>query len=183
MKLIVGLGNREEQYAHTKHNIGFDFADAWMKSKSYYEDYDVFPGFYSNKLNDIRVLKPSTGMNNSGICVRQVAQEINIHPQDVIIIYDDIDFDIGAFKISVGGSTRHNGIKSILANTQEGFTRVRIGIGKPTQDTIMFDYVLSQFNDPARIVIDSLLERLVEVVQVIIDSGVDKAMNKYNRLG
>ena len=180
MKLIIGLGNPEQEYAHTKHNIGFDFIETWMKSKSYYEDLDICPGFYSSKSNDIKLLKPNTGMNNSGVVVRAVAHAIEIEPQDIIIVYDDIDFDIGKFKISVNGSTRHNGIKSILANTQDGFTRVRVGIGSPSQDITILDYVLSKFNDHARIKIDSLLERLVEVVGVITTDGAGRAMGLYN---
>ncbi len=182
IKLIVGLGNKDQQYRHTRHNVGFDFVDTWMRLKgNYYEDLDVHPNLYSSKSSNIKLLKPNTGMNNSGIVIRQISHALEIQPQDTVVVYDDMDFQVGQSKVKVGGSDgRHNGMKSVLANVSDGFTRIRVGIGKPPSKEQGIDFVLGQFTKSERTVIDKVLEHLVEVVDVIVLDGPDKAMALYN---
>ena len=183
MKLLVGLGNKGSKFYGTRHNLGFYFMDSWKEVKgNYYEDFNICTDFFRSKISDISILKPATGMNNSGIPLKQllVYSSFNIHLKDIIIIHDDFDLPIGKFKISVGGSSRHNGVRSVLNNLPDEFTRVRVGIGKPPEGRAV-EYVLEKFNIAEKKIIDGTLENLIKAIDVIIECGSDKAMNLFNR--
>ena len=159
--LIVGLGNPGKEYEKTRHNAGFIALDFFMNKKAV--GFNEKFGGYFNKLrindNEVFVLKPLTYMNNSGQSVIQVVNFYKINPSDVVVMHDDMDIPVGEVRYKTKGSAGgHNGIKSIIQHlgTQE-FKRVKIGISKPDQMTVI-DYVLGKFSKEDRKLIDNVVE-------------------------
>ena len=143
MKLIVGLGNPGREYVHTRHNAGFEVMDAIADHVSA----DISQKKFKALIDKVRIgnesvllMKPQTYMNNSGEAVRAAMDFYHLTPQDLLVIYDDMDMPVGRLRLRQKGSAGgHNGIKSIIAHihTQE-FDRIRVGIDKdariPTVD-------------------------------------------------
>jgi PTH1 family peptidyl-tRNA hydrolase len=159
--LIVGLGNPGKEYEKTRHNAGFIALDFFMNKKAV--GFNEKFGGYFNKFrindNEVFVLKPLTYMNNSGQSVIQVVNFYKINPSDVVVMHDDMDIPVGEVRYKTKGSAGgHNGIKSIIQHlgTQE-FKRVKIGISKPDQMTVI-DYVLGKFSKEDRKLIDNVVE-------------------------
>ena len=125
MKLIVGLGNPGKEYELTRHNIGFMALDHYLGNVAFKKKNNAL--FYEKNINDEKVifLKPITFMNDSGSAVKYFLNYFNISIEDLLVIYDDMDFDLGNFKLrKFGSSAGHNGIKSIIANLNtEDFKR------------------------------------------------------------
>ena len=133
MYLIVGLGNPEEEYANTRHNIGFDVINEIAKRNNIIINKKKYISLYGQGViggEKIILLKPQTYMNLSGISVRDFKNFFKIEDNKVIIIHDDIDIDIGRFKIrKTGGAGTHNGMKSVVQELGgKDFCRVRMGI-------------------------------------------------------
>ncbi|WP_333860196.1 aminoacyl-tRNA hydrolase [Clostridium sp.] len=183
MFLIVGLGNIGVKYHHTRHNIGFDFIDLVSKKYNIALNREKFKGNYGEGFigqNKVILLKPSTYMNLSGESVREAASFYKIENDHIIIIYDDIDIDIGRFRIRVHGSAGgHNGIKNIILNLgTDVFPRIKIGIGHPDIDII--SYVLGKFSESNRASIEKVLKTSAEALECIINFGIEVAMNRFN---
>jgi peptidyl-tRNA hydrolase, PTH1 family len=190
MKLIAGLGNPGKEYSTNRHNIGFLCINhiakiAHMTLDKKQSQARVGKGTIAG--NDIVLAKPQTYMNASGQSVKLLMQRYNIFLKDLIVIHDDLDLPLGKIRIRQGSSAGgHNGIKSIIANlgTQE-FTRVRVGIGRPQDDTTdgqdtIVDYVLGDFSSDDKTVVDATIERVSDAVICIITQGLTTAMNKFN---
>ena len=185
MKLIIGLGNFGKEYEHTRHNMGFDVVDKFATSLG--EDIDK-KGFSSLYLKtkywdeDIILLKPQTYMNNSGIAVRQVMDYFKIDISDIVVIYDDMDIEVGHLKLKENGSSAgHNGIKSIISNlgNRQDFKRIRVGIGAPSYDKTNF--VLGKPSKEEQDKIDEAQDSAVKALKVYIKEGsFNKAMSLYN---
>jgi peptidyl-tRNA hydrolase, PTH1 family len=186
--LIVGLGNPGEKYASTRHNIGFMLLDRLseqhgipFKSK---EDGLSGKGVISGCAAFL--LKPLTYMNLSGRAVRKALGKANLiidgEIRNLIVVHDDLDLQPGALKIRRGGSSGgHRGIDSIINETGcSDFIRIKIGIGR---DSLIpaEDYVLRRFRPDEKKLIDNALALAGEAVEMILDSGIEKTMNKYNR--
>ena len=136
MYLVVGLGNPEGEYANTRHNMGFDAINHLSKRLNINVNKEKFKGMYGDTIingEKVILLKPQTYMNLSGESIIQFKQFYKIPPENIIVIYDDIDVDVGKIKIrKKGGSGSHNGMKSVVKELQsEDFPRIRVGIGKP----------------------------------------------------
>lgn len=152
-KLLVGLGNPEEKYAQTRHNIGFSCLDAFVANMddmgSWMLKKDLKCIFSSGKVGDTQVIaiKPTTFMNLSGEAVQAVTSFYKISPAQTVVIHDELDIDFGYIRLRNGGSSAgHNGLKSIIQQFGEDFNRIRIGIGpkQPSQiDSAAF--VLQRF--------------------------------------
>jgi len=195
MKLIVGLGNPGRQYAKTRHNVGFMALDMLA---------EVFPvsavqsdnlaRLCRTNIHNQRVLliKPQAYMNRSGIAVREVLLRYQESPDNLVVIYDDLDLGVGRLRIrKQGGHGGHKGIKSIIdyLETSE-FARIRIGIGRPDpakipeenslQESIV-EYVLQPFHQDEQPIITEVLKRSVAAIKLIIADQLDTAMNMYNR--
>lgn len=182
MKLIVGLGNPGKKYQDSKHNIGYMALDSYADTKKIkYKKSIKFTSEIANNGNYI-LLKPKTFMNNSGIAVRKVCEYYQIKPQDVMVIFDDLNLPFLKLRLRADGSAGgHNGIKSIITylGTEE-FKRLRVGIGRD-QKKEMKDDVLSNFNKSE---LKNLYELQPEICQIIddyiCDNAFDFIMNKYN---
>lgn len=151
MKLIVGLGNPGIQYQFTRHNVGFMVVDEiFCHHFSATEWQKKFNGLLAGgEINGQKVLllKPETFMNLSGKSVLAASTFCKIAPADIIVIHDDIDLQTGKIKVKIGGSSAgHNGIKSIDSAIGIEYHRVRVGVGRPTSQMDIADYVLSNFS-------------------------------------
>ena len=189
MKVIAGLGNPEEQYKNTRHNLGFMLIDAWekkhrtLKVEMHITETGNRILVASSKVNGIEVLtlKPAVGMNSSGLPIKEILKTLEISTSDLIVAYDDMDFKLGTFKVKQSGKDAgHNGIKSIINNLDENFIRVRLGIGKAPNRDKTLDWVLGNFTSEENILVDEVIEKAIESIEYMFANGIDKAMNKYN---
>lgn len=183
--LLVGLGNPGIKYERNRHNIGFYLID-YFTSQINSEDYiDKFNSKYTLvRLNDnkIHIIKPQTYMNRSGVSVRNCKDFFKIAPNNIIVVYDDMDLALGSLKIkSSGGSAGHNGIKSLIDEIgSNNFVRIRIGIGKPLNKENVNNYVLSNFKKDEFEALSRIKNRIEEIIKDIIFEGIIFAMNKFN---
>ena len=183
MKLIVGLGNPGKKYEHTRHNMGFDVIDLFSKLAQIDIDKESFKGLVGRGKvfdEDVFLLKPQTFMNLSGESVQEIVSYFKIDLDDIIIVYDDMDLEPGRIRLRPGGSSGgHNGMKNIIEHLgSENIKRIRVGIGKPTYDTI--DYVLSKPSKEERVLIDEAIVEASNALKDILKTNFDKAMSKYN---
>lgn len=152
--MIVGLGNPGEEYEGTRHNVGFTCLDMFVEKNTDMEQWiskkDLKCQLSIGKLADTRVLavKPATFMNLSGEAVQAVCDFYKIHPNQVIVVHDELDVPFGQIRTRVGGSSAgHNGIKSIIERLGEDFGRVRVGVGPKMPASIdSTDFVLGKFS-------------------------------------
>ena len=192
MKLIVGLGNPGIEYQFTPHNAGFLAVDRIA------EDCGVV---LSNRRGraltararlagqDVLLVKPETYMNLSGLSVAALIQEFEISPEDIVILYDELALPLGTIRIRERGSANgHNGVTSISGVLgTEDWLRIRIGVGKPTlADGREIkaggkEYLLSPFRKQELAVLDEVLDRVKDAVEMVLTQGVSAAMNEFNR--
>ena len=194
MKLIVGLGNPGIEYQFTPHNAGFLAIDRIA------EDCGVVVGNRRGKAltakarlagEDVLLAKPETFMNLSGLSVAALVKELGIEDiaRDVIVLYDELAFPLGQFRIAERGSANgHNGIKSILgALGTDQWLRIRIGVGKaalPDGREIKAggrDYLLTPMRKQELAQMDEVLDRVKLAVETVLTKGVSAAMNEFNR--
>jgi PTH1 family peptidyl-tRNA hydrolase len=156
IKLIVGLGNPELKYINTRHNIGYKVVNNLIKDYQTLTEYkynnSIYKGYFCvGKKQLVALLKPTTGMNNSGLSVKNTIEELNLKSSQILVVYDDIRLLFGTIRLREGGSAAgHNGVKSIIdeLGTNE-FNRLKIGVGHPNlEETTMLDYVLGDFTEP-----------------------------------
>lgn len=185
MYLIVGLGNPEEEYSNTRHNMGFDTINKIAKQYNIEVNKNKFKGLCGSGIIEnkkVILLKPQTYMNLSGESIKETMDFYKIKKENLIIIYDDIDLEAGIIKIrKKGGPGTHNGMKSVISNikTQE-FARVRVGIGKPERKEQLIEYVIGKIPDKDQKILDEATTKSKEALIEIIKNGVDIAMNKFN---
>lgn len=185
--LIVALGNPGKEYQRNRHNIGWIFLDKLSEkfplkfSTEKKHNASICKINYKGK--NVIFAKPLTYMNLSGNSVQSLAYYYKINPKDIIVIYDDKDFDIGTFKIKISGSAAgHNGIKSLISSLgTENFIRFRIGIGPKPKDFDMAKFVLQNFSENEMKIINSISEKMIEAFDTLLLEGTEKAMNLYNR--
>ena len=186
MKLVMGLGNPGEQYRSDRHNVGYMVLDRLAKKLNVdlniRKKKTVFGKGKQAKL-DYLLLKPLTFMNLSGEAALYMASFMKIYVEDIIVVYDDMNLPIGTFKISVGGSDGgHNGIKSITESLKSSeFTRVRVGIGRPTEGVEVSDFVLSPFTKEERGELRIIFDDIVEATKVSLLESSSVAMNRFNK--
>ena len=182
MKLIVGLGNPGLKYKKTRHNVGFMAIDfyALKNNLSFKSKYKGLYAEHTINGEKVIILKPQTYMNLSGDCVYEFVNYYNVDLTDILIIYDDVDFEVGTFKIKKGGSSAgHNGIKNIIKMLKtEDIARVRIGISKNTIPLI--DYVLQKFDKNDLEKVNSILPCISDVIDDFVSLDIERLMSKYN---
>lgn len=183
MYLIVGLGNPEEDYSNTRHNMGFNTINKIAKEYDIEVNKKKFKGLYGTGMIEgkkVILLKPQTFMNLSGESVKEVVDFYKIENDDIIVIYDDMDVELGTIKIrKKGGPGSHNGMKSVVQYLGTDFARIRVGIGKP-EDNDFIRYVIGPIPKEEKEIFDKSTTTAKEAVIEIIKKGVDNAMNKFN---
>lgn len=181
MKLIVGLGNPGSQYKFTRHNAGFLVVDEIAKKLNVNFKSSKFNGEIA-KSDDIILGKPSTFMNKSGLFVAQVANFYKIHPDDIMIIHDEKDLDLGKSIIKVGGSGgSHNGVIDVI--TQLGsrdFKRLKIGINSPERKGELKNFVLGNFTPTEFTILQEVIQKAAEASVLFGFTDILTIMNKYN---
>ena len=183
--LIVGLGNPGDEYAHTRHNAGFDVVDAlaeelgaryWkseggaLTAKAVYNDIDLV------------LAKPQSFMNTSGGPTKQLMNAYGITADHVVVIHDELDIDPGTVRVKFGGGhAGHNGLRSLCDKLQtRDWFRIRIGIGRPPGRMNVADYVLSRPRAEALEDFEAACARGVEAVRSLIKDGLEKTQQKFN---
>lgn len=184
--VVVGLGNPGGDYAKTRHNIGFDTIDLLadrnnikinkIKFKSVYGE-----GFIGGE--KVLLVKPQTYMNNSGESLRDIYNFFKLPIENIIVIVDDVDIEFAQVRVRRKGSAgSHNGLKSIIyLLKRDDFPRIKVGIGKRREGQNLANFVLSRFSKDERQVIEESILIGAEATETIIKSGIEEAMNKFNK--
>ena len=183
MIAFIGLGNVGERYSKTKHNAGFWVIDELAKRnkatfKSGNGDY-VYTYIKSNK---VLLIKPTTGMNKSGLAVAQIVRKWGLAIADIFIIVDDIDLPLGTIRIRPkGGDGCHRGLENIIYQLRsKEFARIRFGIGAETNMRPSEKYVLEPFLKNQLLIVEQMINHCTESLQSIIGRGLNYTMNHYN---
>ncbi|MBR6033719.1 MAG: aminoacyl-tRNA hydrolase [Clostridia bacterium] len=185
MYLIVGLGNPEADYDKTRHNMGFHVINELAKEYEIELNRKNFNGIYGNGIIEgqkVILLKPQTYMNLSGESIVEYKNFYKIEPENMIIVYDDIDLEPGEIRIRRKGSAgSHNGMKSVIqCINSEDFPRVRVGIGKPGEEKELIQHVIGAVDEQEWELLNEGTKKAKDAIIQIIKDGIDKAMNKYN---
>lgn len=185
MKLIVGLGNPGPEYERTRHNVGWQVVDAFARKfriEVSRHEKNALTGSGRVAGGSVMVAKPLTYMNLSGDAVRLLLNAYLESPQEMIVVYDDIDLPLGRLRIRANGSAgTHNGMRSIVSAIQsENFPRLRVGIGASEQGRLR-DYVLDEFTLDEQPVVGRAIDRAVDALLLFARGDLKRAMNQFNR--
>lgn len=187
MFIIVGLGNPGREYEQTRHNIGFITINAVAEAHGVKIDHLKFKSLTATCMigtEKVLLMKPQTYMNLSGEAVGEAARFYKVPPENIIIISDDIDLDVGTLRIRRKGSDGgHNGLKSIISHLgSDGFPRIKIGVGaKAYPDEDLVDHVLGKFNREDIDLMNETIKKAAAAVDLIVQGEIDEAMNLYNK--
>jgi PTH1 family peptidyl-tRNA hydrolase len=186
VKVVVGLGNPGNEYAHTRHNLGFRVADllaerlkgTWSES-AWYFFCRIVKGSEA-----LLLVKPTTFMNRSGVAVADILDRFEAGVEDVLAVVDDVHLDLGRIRLRRGGSDGgHNGLGSIIECVgSTAFPRLRLGVGAPPEGTDRIAHVLSPFEADERDTVEAAIREAASGVRCWMESGMDIAMNRYNSL-
>jgi peptidyl-tRNA hydrolase, PTH1 family len=186
MKLVVGLGNPGLEYAATRHNVGFGCVDAVAARHSLrFNQKRARSQVATGEVEGVRVTlaKPLTYMNLSGEAVRRLLQELGSSPQELLVVYDDVDLPLGKIRLRQEGSPgTHNGMRNIAQILgSNAFPRLRIGIGHAPPGVGLSDYVLSPFLFSEREQINEAIGRAADAVESLLRRGWVPTMTEYNK--
>ena len=187
VSVIVGLGNPGLRYRSTRHNIGFRVIEEFGKRHSVRwrrnKDFEARKAELVMDSSRIFLFKPMTYMNDSGRSLGAIIRYFGYRVDSVVVVYDDVNIELGDAKISVSGSAGgHNGIENILAHIGDGFLRFRIGIGpKEPKEMAIKDFVLGKFTRNEQTLVNKKMENFQDGLQLLVDSGPVVAMNQINR--
>lgn len=185
LKLIVGLGNPGTEYARTRHNAGFQFAEelARRHGATFRSEPRHRAELARTRVGDTELwlLKPMSYMNHSGDPVRSVASFYKVPIESVLVAYDELDFPAGVVRLKQGGGAAgHNGMRDVIAQMGDGFWRLRIGIGHPGDRSQVLDYVLGRPGaDDAQLMQDAIAAA-ADTVPVLMQDGAQAAMNRLH---
>ncbi len=186
--LVAGLGNPGREYENTRHNLGFALVDALASRQQL--PWKTHPAFEAEVARwdrrpeqTILLLKPQTFMNESGRAISAFMRYYKVPLERVIAVYDDLTLEVGAAKVSLNGSAGgHNGVASILERVGNGFIRYRLGIGpKFPKEMDLKDFVLGRFSPEHQSLVSARLDHHLNGLLLLLDSGVERAMNSINR--
>lgn len=185
MKIIVGLGNPGSEYEKTRHNTGFMVIDKIAEKYNIEikkEKSKALIGTGEINGEKVMLVKPQTFMNLSGEAVRGIMDFYKESIDNLLVVFDDIDLELGNIRIKERGSAgTHNGMKSVVQNVGTvDFKRVKVGIGKPKVNMDLVNYVLGKFSDDELKILTGSIEKAVDAVEIIVSGNVSKAMNLYN---
>ncbi|MFH0826820.1 MAG: aminoacyl-tRNA hydrolase [Candidatus Omnitrophota bacterium] len=189
MKLIVGLGNPGSDYVDTRHNIGFCVLRALAKKRK--TSFKKETGT-SSQVARVRIGQetavlalPQTFMNTSGSAVARLVRKHKIAPQELLVVCDDLDLEFDRMKLRPSGSSGgHRGLESIIEVLQNnGFARLRIGVGRPPEGRGASEHVLLNFNKKERTRLGKVIKNTVACMESWVVEGISKTMNTFNRKG
>ena len=175
MKVIVGLGNPDKQYANTYHNVGFMALDYFANKNNIAFSKIKYNAIYGEGMIDgekVFIMKPITYMNLSGKAVQEIYRKLKLKSQDILVVYDDIDLPVGSVRTRNNGSAgTHNGMRSVVQeiNSTE-FPRIRVGIGKP-QHGDLASFVLSKIKEEDLKVLNNEFDLISNEIKLFIKNG------------
>ena len=181
MKLIVGLGNPGKEYENTRHNIGYMIIDNFVNSDNWKKESLAYVLKLTINNENVLFIKPTTYMNLSGQAVQYYLNYYKIDTKDLLVIQDDMDLDIGKVRLKLKSSAGgHNGIKDIIKNIKtDEFLRLKIGISKPTNDTI--EFVLGKFPKSYLEILKNNMNTYNQIITDFINNTkIETLMNRYN---
>ena len=185
MMLLVGLGNPNPNNLNNRHNVGFLIIDAINEKFKLSKQKPKFKGLLTTgKINEQKVfaIKPLTFMNSSGICIKELIEYFRIDVKDVFVFHDDMDIDIGKIKVKFGGSNAgHNGIDSIDKNIGKNYSRIRIGIGRPKNNSNNADHVLDNFSIDEKGNVQEVTKNIIDSISILINKDLDLFSSKINQ--
>ena len=182
--LIIGLGNPGEKYAHTRHNAGFEVLDLLEKQYAVKLRKKVLQPWAAAEWTDGRkkivLCKPLTFMNNSGIAVKKLMDRFGVPPEQVLILYDDIDLPPGKVRVRKnGGPGTHNGMRSIVKETgTDAFPRIRVGTGDRPAGQDLVNWVLGRPGPDEKPLMEAAFAEAAECAAEWAEAGIDAAMRK-----
>lgn len=180
MILIVGLGNPGKEYECTRHNIGFIATDEL--AKQYNTSFSVKKKFsceIANYEQKLVFIKPTTYMNLSGKSVVSVKSYYNININNIFVVHDDIDLEVGRIKFKTGGGNGgHNGLKSIDQAIGNNYNRIRIGVGRPKNNQDVADYVLNDFSKVEYEITKQAIAKITDNFHLLLESKLEEFKNK-----
>jgi len=186
IKLIAGLGNPGKDYQVDRHNAGFWFIESLAKNlNSKFSSQSKFFGETAICLigtNKVRLLKPTTFMNNSGQSVKALSSYYSIKPKEILVIHDDLDLTPGSVKIKMGGGHGgHNGLKdTIKALETNEFYRLRLGIGHPGSKNEVVDFVLHPPGKTDLALIEQAIKEAMDVIEPLVIGEIEQAMKQLH---
>ena len=185
MLLLVGLGNPNPNNSTNRHNVGFLVIDAINQKFKLSKQKPKFKGLLTTGIIEeqkVFAIKPLTFMNTSGICIKELIEYYKIEVKDVFVFHDDMDIDIGKVKAKLGGSNAgHNGIDSIDKNIGKNYSRVRIGIGRPKNNSTGADHVLDNFSVEEKQSIEEVINNIIKSLPILIKKDLDLFSSKVNQ--
>lgn len=183
--IIVGLGNPGKKYEKTWHNAGFNVVDYFSNKHNIQINKIKFKGIIGEgniSGKKVILLKPQTYMNLSGESVKEIVEWYKIPIKNLLVIYDDIDVELGKIKVKHKGSSgSHNGMKSIIYHMiSDEFPRLRVGIGKPPLHYSLVDFVLSSIREEHSEKVFESYKKACDAIETFLSGGIDATMNKFN---
>ena len=185
-RLIVGLGNPDEEYADTRHNLGFACVRELAKRLGVRVDRKRWRSLVGHsETRGVWLVLPQTFMNLSGEAVAKAVKDIGVTPEQIWVVYDELDLPLCRMRIKKGGSAAgHNGIKSLISSLgTDEFVRFRVGIGKPSTKGSRpgVHYVLGRFTKAEAERVPKVIDGVASALELALEAGVERAMDRYNR--
>ena len=185
MMLLVGLGNPSPNNSNNRHNVGFLVIDSINLKFKLSKQKPKFKGLLTTgqiEEEKIFAIKPLTFMNNSGVAIKELIDYFKIDAKNVIVFHDDMDIDIGKIKVKFGGSSAgHNGIESIDKNIGKNYSRIRIGIGRPKNNSTGAEHVLDNFSNEEKQSIDTVTKNIIASISTLIKKDLDLFSSQVNQ--
>ncbi len=188
LKLIVGIGNPGKKYEYNRHNVGFLILDSFAQKHklAFNPSKGNYYYFVQSEIanNNFLLVKPTTFVNNSGLPIKDILASYSISPNELLVVYDDINIQIGTYKVNpFGGSGGHNGIKSIIYQIEsENFARIRIGIGNSSKPQSLSKYVLDNFTDDEFEKLNGIIDNIHLLMENFIVGGVKKMLDTQSTI-
>ncbi|MGM0555067.1 MAG: aminoacyl-tRNA hydrolase [Myxococcota bacterium] len=182
--LIAGLGNPGTKYAGTRHNIGFMAVDRLAERHRMSLGTEKFDGRFDTGVigrEKVALLEPQTFMNRSGRSVQAAASFYDVPTDQIIVVHDEIDLDVGQLRLKAGGGHGgHNGLRDIAQKLgTKDFLRVRLGVGRPEHGDVT-NHVLGQFQRDEQPLVDDLIERGCDAIELLLSDGLARAQNRFH---
>tara|TARA_B100000029_G_scaffold376621_1_gene371213 strand:- start:99 stop:659 length:561 start_codon:yes stop_codon:yes gene_type:complete len=185
MLLLVGLGNPNPNNKDNRHNVGFFVIDAINQKFKLSKQKPKFKGLLTTgtiEQQKVYAIKPLTFMNSSGVCIKELTEYFKIDANNVFVFHDDMDIDVGKVKVKFGGSSAgHNGIESIDKNIGKNYSRIRIGVGRPNNNSNAADYVLDNFSNDEKQSVDEVTDNIIKSLSILIKKDLDLFSSKINQ--
>jgi PTH1 family peptidyl-tRNA hydrolase len=184
IRLVLGLGNPGQSYEATRHNAGFRVVDRLRLRRS---GAPWWPGTECEHAvavigGPVVLARPLAFMNRSGKVAVELLEELDLGPESVLVVVDDIDLPLGSLRLKPsGGPGTHNGLRDLVAKIGTGFPRLRVGVRGQGSIEDLADYVLTPFADDERQLVEKAIDRGADAVEAAVRLGIECAMNQYNR--